>query len=68
MLSAQRNTKAAKQFFKKVLRASHTVEPRAITVDKNAAYPPAITGLKQDDALPETTKILESNYLNNTVE
>ncbi len=68
MLSAKRDTKAAKRFFKKVLNASHTIEPRVITVDKNAAYPPAIAGLKKDEALPEATETRQSKYLNNTVE
>lgn len=39
-----------------------------ITVDQNAAYPPATTELKSDDALPETTENRQSKYLNNTVE
>ena len=76
MLSAKRDTKAAKRFFKRVLNASHTIEPRVITVDKNAAYPPAncqfsacaIAELKADEALPETTETRQSKYLNNTVE
>ena len=70
MLSAKRDTKAAKRFFKfkKVLNTSHTIEPRVITVDKNAAYPPAIAGLKKDEALPEATETRQSKYLNNTVE
>ena len=68
MLSAKRDAKAAKRFLKKVLNASHTVEPRAITVDKNAAYPLAIADLKQDNALPEAMETRQSKYLNNTVE
>ena len=60
MLSAKRDSKASKRFLKKVLNASHTIEPRAITVDKNAAYPPAISGLKQDDALPASTETRQS--------
>ena len=68
MLSAKRDTKAAKRFFKKVLNASHTIEPRVITVDKNAAYPPAINELKQDEDLPEATETRQSKYLNNIVE
>ncbi|EDX83392.1 hypothetical protein S7335_572 [Synechococcus sp. PCC 7335] len=68
MLSAKRDAKAAKRFLRKVLNASHTIEPRAITVDKNAAYPPAINELKADEVLPEATKTRQSNYLNNTVE
>ena len=68
MLSAKRDAKAAKRFLRKVLNAPHTIEPRAITVDKNAAYPPAINDLKADKALPETTETRQSKYLNNTVE
>ena len=68
MLSAKRDTKAAQRFLRKVLNASHTVEPRVITVDKNAAYPPAIEELKADAFLPETTATRQSKYLNNTVE
>ena len=68
MLSAKRDAKAAKRFLRKVLNASHTIEPRAITVDKNAAYPPAIEALKADEVLPETTETRQSKYLNNTVE
>ena len=38
-LSPTRDAKAAKKFFRKVLRACHAVPPRVITVDKNAASP-----------------------------
>src|SRR4029450_11327570 len=36
LLSPTRDATAAKQFFRKVLRACHPVPPRVITVDKNA--------------------------------
>ncbi|MEL6492685.1 MAG: IS6 family transposase [Cyanobacteria bacterium J06621_3] len=68
MLSAKRDAKAAKRFLKKVLNASHTIAPRVITVDKNAAYPPATAELKADEALTETTETRQSKYLNNTIE
>ncbi len=42
MLSAKRNRKAAKRFFKKASSSNHNQIPRVITVDKNPAYPPAI--------------------------
>ncbi len=51
-----------------MLNAPHTVEPRVITVDQNAAYPPAIEALKADETLPKTTETRQSKYLNNTVE
>lgn len=67
-LSAKSDAKAAKCFLNKLLDASHTIKPRVITVDKNAAYLPAIVALKQDKALPETTEARQRKYLNNTVE
>jgi transposase-like protein len=39
LLSAKREAGAAKRFFRETLAQSHTVNPRTITVDKNAAYP-----------------------------
>jgi len=68
LLSAKRDAKAAKRFLKKVLNAPHTQSPRVITVDKNAAYPPAIDELKADESLPKTTKTRQVKYLNNIVE
>lgn len=40
LLSPTRDAEAAKRFFSKTLASSHTVSPRVITVDKNAAYFP----------------------------
>jgi transposase-like protein len=48
MLSAKRNRKAAKRFFKKALGSNHNQMPRTITVDKNPSYPSAINKLKND--------------------
>jgi IS6 family transposase len=50
-LSAKRDASSAKRFLRKVLRQPHTVNPRTITVDKNAAYPKATAEMKRDDAL-----------------
>ncbi len=68
MLSAKRNKKAAKRFFKKVLKARHNKEPRVINVDKNAAYPPAIEELKEDKVLEKKSELRQVKYLNNIVE
>jgi len=68
LLSAKRDARAAERFFSKTLNASHTQTPRVINVDKNAAYPPAIDGLKTDEQLPETTELRQVKYLNNVVE
>ena len=51
MLSAKRNRKAAKRFLKKALGSKHNQMPRAITVDKNPAYPVAIHELKNERIL-----------------
>jgi IS6 family transposase len=68
MLSATRDADAAEQFFRKVLDASHTMLPRVITVDKNAAYPPAFEALQHDNTLPKACRLRQCNYLNNMVE
>ena len=68
MLSARRNKKAAKRFFKKVLKARQNKQPRVINVDKNAAYPPAIDELKEDELLEENSELRQVKYLNNLVE
>ncbi len=68
LLTAKRDTKAAKRFFTKALKASHNQEPRVINVDKNPAYPPAIEQLKQSSILPEDTELRQVKYLNNMVE
>jgi transposase, IS6 family len=68
MLSASRDAAAAEQFFRKVLDASHTTLPRVITVDQNAAYPPAFDALQQDGTLLETYLLRPCKYLNNVVE
>jgi transposase, IS6 family len=68
MLSASRDADAAEQFFRKVLNADHTTLPRVITVDKNAAYPPAFEALQHDRILPEICQLRQCKFLNNLVE
>ncbi len=68
LLRAQRNAPAAERFFRKTLGASHTTAPRAITVDKNAAYPRAVEALKQAEQLPAPTLLRQVKYLNNIIE
>jgi transposase-like protein len=67
-LSATRDAQAAKRFFIKALGASHTMTPRVITVDKNAAYPKALKDLKTAGILPATCELRQNKYLNNLVE
>jgi transposase-like protein len=68
MLSPTRDAEAAERFFRQVLQAAHTLTPRVITVDKNAAYPPAFESLQQEKLLPETCQLRQCKYLNNIVE
>ena len=68
LLTAKRDTNAAKRFFIKALKATHTQPPRVINVDKNPAYPPAIEQLKKSSILPEDTELRQVKYLNNIVE
>ena len=68
LLNQTRSKRAAKRFFQKVLGQSHVTHPRVITVDKNASYPPAMEGLKQDKLLSEKCQYRASKYLNNHIE
>lgn len=40
LLSAKRDAKAAKRFFRRMLKGAPKQSPRVINVDKNPAYPP----------------------------
>jgi IS6 family transposase len=67
LLSAKRDAEAAKRFFRTASAQPHTVIPRTITVDKNAAYPKAIAEMKSDGELWRRSRRLVK-YLNNIVE
>lgn len=68
MLSAKRDRRAAKLFFRKALNPAHTHLPRVINVDKNAAYPKAMEELKAESTLPQVCELRRNKYLNNIVE
>jgi IS6 family transposase len=68
LLSATRDTAAAKRFFAKALGAAHTLTPRVITVDNNAAYPKALTELKATGVMPAACELRQVKYLNNLIE
>jgi len=68
LLSAKRDAAAAKRFFRKALGQPHTGNPRTITVDKNAAYPAAVTAMKRDGELWRFSRLRQVKYLNNIVE
>jgi transposase-like protein len=68
MLAAHRDAAAAKRFFRKTLGQPHTVTPHTITVDKNPAYPCAVTEMKADGVMSRCVRLRQSKYLNNVVE
>ena len=68
LVSAKRDAAAAKRFFRKALRQPHTVNPRTITVDKNAAYPIATKAMKRARELWRFAKLRQVKFLNNIVE
>ena len=68
LLSPKRDAAAARRFFRKALKQPHTVNPRTITVDKNAAYPIATRAMKRDGELWRFSKLRQVKFLNNIVE
>ena len=68
LLSVKRDAEAAKRFFRKALGQPHTVNPRTITVDKNPAYPKAVTEMKADGELWRFSRLRQCKFLNNIVE
>ena len=47
LLTAKRDTEAAKRFFRKVFAAQENPTPRVVNVDKNPVYPAAVEALKR---------------------
>jgi len=68
LLSGRRDAAAAKRFFRKALTQAHTVNPRTITVDKNAAYPVATKAMKRAGELWRFAKLRQVKFLHNIVE
>jgi transposase-like protein len=68
LLSTKRDADTAKRFFRKALAQPHTVNPRTITVDKNAAYPKAAAEMKKGGELWRRSRLRQVKYLNNFVE
>src|SRR5271170_1612490 len=68
LLTAKRDTAAAKRFFEKVFSSSSNAMPRVINVDKNPAYPAAVEALKAEGILPRRVRRRQCKYLNNVIE
>ena len=63
LLSGKRDAAAARRFFRKALKQSHTVRPRTITVDKNPAYPSASKSMKKAGELSRFARLRQVKYL-----
>ena len=68
LLSAKRDTAAAKRFFRKALAQPHTGNPRTLTVDQSPAYPKAVAELRDDGELGRSSRLRQAKFLNNIVE
>jgi IS6 family transposase len=68
LLTAKRDTAAAKRFLRRAMDASGNPMPRVMNVDKNRAYPAAVEALKADGAIPRRVVLRQSKYLNNMIE
>jgi IS6 family transposase len=68
LLTAKRDTTAAKRFLRRVIDASGNAMPRVMNVDKNPAYPAAVDALKAEGALPRRVALRQCKYLNNVIE
>jgi transposase-like protein len=65
LLSAKRDTVAAKRFLAKALGGANHPHPRVINTYKHTAYPPAIVLLKAEAALEKDRRHRPVQYLNN---
>jgi transposase, IS6 family len=67
LLTAKRETAAAKRFLRRAIDASGSAMPRVINVDKNPAYPAAVEALKAEGSIPNRVALRQCKFLNNGV-
>jgi transposase, IS6 family len=68
MLSARRDKRAAKRFFRKALGRDNTPNPRTIVTDRLKSYPGALREMKRDRELWRFTRHRRGRWLNNRIE
>jgi transposase, IS6 family len=68
LLSAKRDSAAAKRFLAKALGGGNHPAPRVINTDEHGGYPPAIVQLKAKGALVDNCRHHPVKYLNNVLE
>jgi transposase-like protein len=67
LLTAKRDTAAAKRFLRRAIDASGNPMPRVMNVDKNPAYPAAVEALKADGIIRRRVALRQCKYLNNVI-
>jgi len=68
LLSATRDKKAAKRFFRKALARDNTRHPRTVVTDRLKSYPGAIREMKRDGEMWRFTRHRRGRWLNNRAE
>src|SRR4051794_14437490 len=68
LLSATRDRKAAKRFFKQALGRKHTRNPREVVTDRLKSYPGALREMKQKGELWLFARHRRGRWLNNRIE
>lgn len=68
MLSARRDTLAAKRFLERALQSPHNGTPATVVVDKNPTYPAAMRILRSEGHLDGMTRLCSGRWLNNRIE
>ncbi len=68
LLSAKRDKKAARRFFRQALGRANTRHPREIVTDRLKSYPGALRAMKRAGELGRFTRHRRGRWLNNRVE
>jgi transposase, IS6 family len=68
LLSAKRDKRAARRFFRRALGRKNTRHPREVITDRLKSYPGALRGMKRDGELWRFTRHRRGRWLNNLVE
>ncbi len=68
LLSATRDKKAARRFFRQALGRANTRNPRTVMTDRLKSYPGALRGMKRDGELWRFARHRRGRWLNNRVE
>ena len=68
LLSATRDKKAARRFFRQALGRENTRHPREIVTDRLKSYPGALRAMKREGELGRFTRHRRGRWLNNRIE